>query len=180
MGDGLLHISQFSNSQFIEHPRQFCSPGDVLHNITIKSVNPELNKLHLTLLPDEYVLKQQPQKGVFNANTEVFDKDAEDEYDSRIQLHELRKDDELWGKITRVTNYGAYIEVGAIVDGFLHFMDHPQFAYNNPEEKVHPTEFMKIDQRVRVWVSEINNEQKRIKVTANRPQYLPGPRRELF
>jgi len=178
--DGLLHVSQFSTTDFIDHSRQICSAGDVIENIIVKSVSPELGKLHLTLLPSEYVLKQQPKKGIFDKDTEAIDPDYEEEYKSRIQLNELQKDDELWGKINRVTNYGAFIEVGAVVDGFLHFMDHPQFAYNDPEQKVHPSEFIKKNERVRVWVSEINMEQTRIKLTAMRPQYLPGPRRELF
>ena len=68
----------------------------------------------------------------------------------------------------------AYVEVGAVVDGWLHFMDHPAFQY---AEGAHPSQYMKAGDRVRAWVADVNHAQQRIKLTANRPAHLPGPRR---
>ena len=158
--DGLLHISQLSDAEFIQHPRQVLAPGDEV-TVRVRSTNPEKKKLHLTMLSPE----------TLEANRRMAD-EAED----RIQLDELQVDDELWGELKRVTDYGAYVEVGAVVDGFLHFMDHPAFSWSKGS---HPTEFMKKGDRVRVWVSDVDLVQRRIKLTANRPQYLPGPKREL-
>ena len=149
----------------------------------------------------------------------------EDE-DDRIQLDEIEVDDELWGEIRRVTDYGAYVEIGTFVErmgenertkvrsfvatnpsrsefsalryvvisffasisfiphipqgavcrGFLHFMDHPVFG---EVKGSHPREYMRVGDRVRVWVMDVERTQKRIKLTANRPAGLPGPRREV-
>ena len=155
--DGLLHISQLSNNNFVEHPRQVLTPGDEV-TVRVRSTNPKRKKLHLTMLPKE-----------------VLEAEQEDDAD-RIALEEIQVDDELWGELKRVTDFGAYVEVGATVDGFLHFMDHPAFGWSNGS---HPSKYMTVGDRVRVWVSDVDMEQNRIKLTANRPLHLPGPRREL-
>lgn len=154
--DGLLHISQITRDFFVEHPKQVFSPGDEV-TVKVRSISPELKKMHLTMLNME----------------ETEQKNADGDED-RIPLNEIEVDDELWGILKRVTDYGAYVEVGAEVDGFLHFMDHPSWDGGR-----HPSEFMERGQRVRVWVSDLNREQRRIKLTGRRPQHLPGPRFEL-
>jgi small subunit ribosomal protein S1 len=154
--DGLLHISQITRDAFIEHPRQAFTPGDEV-TVKVRSVSPELKKMHLTMLTvDEGGLDDKADDG------------------ERISLSEIEQDDELWGVLKRVTDFGAYVEVGAEVDGFLHFMDHPSW-----DEGAHPSKFMEAGQRVRVWVSDRNLEQRRIKLTGNRPTHLPGPRLEF-
>lgn len=156
--DGLLHVSQISNSFFVDHPRQVLTPGDEV-TVRVRSANPELKKLHLTMLPKE-----------------ILEAEVEDDTEERIALAEIMVDDELWGELKRVTDFGAYVEVGAVVDGFLHFMDHPAFGWSRGS---HPSEFMQKGDRVRVWVADVDKEQRRIKLTANRPPHLPGPRREI-
>ena len=153
--DGLLHISQITRDFFVEHPRQVFTPGDEI-TVKVRSTNPELKKLHLTML---------------NLDAE---EDEEEDDEERIELEEIEPDDELWGQLKRVTDFGAYVEVGAEVDGFLHFMDHPSWT-----DGAHPSQFMQSGDRVRVWVSDVDLEQRRIKLTANRPDHLPGPRREM-
>jgi ribosomal protein S1 len=155
--DGLLHVSQISRTTFVEHPKQVFAPGDKIM-VRVRSVNPERKKLHLTMLPAELVAAEQA-----------------DTTEDRIPLDEILVDDELWGQLKRVTSYGAYVEVGAAVDGFLHFMDHPSW-----ENGSMPSDFMATGDRVRVWVSDVDLEQRRIKLTALRPSHLPGPRRELL
>lgn len=65
---------------------------------------------------------------------------------------------------------------GAVCRGFLHFMDHPVFGEVRGS---HPREYMRVGDRVRVWVMDVERTQRRIKLTANRPAGLPGPRREV-
>jgi len=154
--DGLLHVSQITRDFFVEHPRQVLTPGDAV-TVSIRSVNPEKKKLQLTMLPKEM---WQP----------------EDE-EERIPLDEIDADDELWGEIKRVTDYGCYVELGAAVDGFLHFMDHPEFGANTGAP---PSDFMHTGDRIRVWVADVDMDKKRIKLTANRPPHLPGPRRDIY
>jgi len=158
--DGLLHISQITRKFFVEHPRQVFSPGDEV-TVKIRSTSPELKKMHLTML-DGADLEDN------------FLKNDKDDNEEGTPLQEFEIDDELWGELKRVTDFGAYIEVGAEVDGFLHFMDHPLW-----EDGMTPNEFMERGQRVRVWVADLDMEKSRIRVTACRPQNLPGPKFEL-
>eukprot|EP00591_Stephanopyxis_turris_P007781 CAMPEP_0195523030 /NCGR_PEP_ID=MMETSP0794_2-20130614/21770_1 /TAXON_ID=515487 /ORGANISM="Stephanopyxis turris, Strain CCMP 815" /LENGTH=323 /DNA_ID=CAMNT_0040652929 /DNA_START=224 /DNA_END=1195 /DNA_ORIENTATION=+ len=157
--DGLLHISQISREIFVEHPKEVFRPGDEV-SVTVSRASPELKKLQLTMLPPK------PE----------IDEDDETDLD-RITLEEIDVDDELWGEIKRVTDYGAYVELGAEEQGFLHFMDHPSFGLD--PDSPHPSTFMKIGQRVRVWVTDVDVDRSRIKLTGNRPASLPQLRREL-
>jgi transcriptional accessory protein Tex/SPT6 len=164
--DGLLHISQLSTTGFVTHPRQLLTPGQQI-TVRIRSMNPQLKKLHLTMLPLQVLEAEQQQ----------LDNNSDDnnDDDDRISLDQMQVDDELWGEIKRVTDFGAYVEVGAKVDGWLHFMDHPTW-----DGKAHPTQFMTCGDRIRVWVASVDRSPKnRIKLTANRPTHLPGPRREF-
>ena len=159
--DGLLHISQITRDFFVEHPRQVLSPGDRV-TVKVRQASPELKKLQLTML------------GTSGANPLTMEEEEDDD-DDRIPLSDLEIDDELWGELKRVTDFGAYVEVGAEVDGFLHFMDHPLW-----DDNMHPSEFMKVGERVRVWVADIDTvEKRRIRLTANRPASLPSPRFEF-
>jgi small subunit ribosomal protein S1 len=161
--DGLLHVSQITRDFFVEHPRQVLTPGEEVL-VKVRSTNPSIKKLHLTMLNAEDLNEERQSKM----------EDEEEQAEERIELSELQADDELWGLLKRVTDFGAYVEVGAEVDGFLHFMDHPSW-----EVGMQPSEFMTRGDRVRVWVADVNTEQRRMKLTANRPGHLPGPRREF-
>lgn len=157
--DGLLHISQMStNGTFTENIRDVLQPGDILENcLYVYRCSPELSKLQLTMVPPKLAEEED---------------DADDDEGSKISLEELQVDDELWGEIQRVTNYGAFVELGAVVTGFLHFMDHPDY-----DQYEHPREFMFPKQRIRVWVSRLDVDRQRIQLTANRPLNLPQIRR---
>ncbi|KAL3807012.1 hypothetical protein ACHAXA_007796 [Cyclostephanos tholiformis] len=164
--DGLLHVSQITRDELVDHPRAYLSPGDDVE-VRVVRVDPESKKLQLTMLPEE-ILEEESVMKKHEANN--------DDEDDRIQLDEIEVDDELWGEIRRVTDYGAYVEIGAVCRGFLHFMDHPVFG---EVKGSHPKEYMRVGDRVRVWVMDVERTQMRIKLTANRPAGLPGPRREV-
>ena len=173
--DGLLHVSQITTDFFVEHPKQVLSPGDVI-TVKIRSRSPDRKKLHLTMLPDAIVAmemerKKEQQQQASNDEDGIIGTGAGSD---RIPLQDIMVDDELWGELRRVTDYGAYVEVGAIVDGWLHFMDYPDFM-----DYDHPHEYLHVGDRVRVWVSDVDHTQQRIKLTANRPLHLPGPRRAM-
>ena len=46
----------------------------------------------------------------------------------QIPVSALSIDSELWGVVTRVTAYGAYLDCGLELEPFLHFMDHPDLS----------------------------------------------------
>jgi predicted RNA-binding protein with RPS1 domain len=99
--DGLLHVSQITRDEFVDHPRGYLSPGDDVE-VRVVRADPETKKLQLTMLTEE-ILEEENVMGKHELN--------EDE-DDRIQLNEIEVDDELWGEIRRVTDFGAYVEIG--------------------------------------------------------------------
>lgn len=152
--DALLHISDIKSDGFVAHPRDVFTPGDEV-KVWIKYADVDNNKLAVTMVDLPLT-------------------DEEDDEEDLIQLDEIDIDDELWGVVKKVTDYGAYVNLGAVVDGFLHFMDHPDWGINRGN---HPRDFLTSGQRIRVWVSDIDEELERIKLTGNRPSSLPVIRR---
>jgi transcriptional accessory protein Tex/SPT6 len=150
--DALLHVRDMSADEFVGHPRELLSPGDIVEGLRVKFVDGNMKKLGVTLLSTKDQIEQYPD--IINA----------------IPLDELEEGNELWGEIKKVTNYGAFIKLGCIVDGFLHFMDHPDFVVMNGQ---HPSMFMEKGQRVRVWASKVDITKNRLQVTGIRPSTLP-------
>lgn len=174
--DGLLHISQITREEFISHPKQVFSPGDVIDGLKIYRIAPEMKKLQLTLLDSEEEENgDEDELALMGLNNDDSSQERVDP--DRIPLEDIQIDDELWGEIKRVTNFGSYIEVGCEVYGFLHFMDHPFFGLVKEQ---HPSEYMRVGDRVRVWVSNLDFDKKRVQLTAMRPKTLPILRRERF
>jgi len=157
--DGLLHVSQISRQQFVEHPRQLLKPGDAI-DVTLVKCSPDMGKMQVSML-DQETLEEEDED--------------EEEYEERIPLEDLSADDELWGEIKRVTSFGAYVELGATAQGWLHFMDHVEFDFGKE-----PSDLMKVGDRIRCWVANVDEERERLKLTGNRPKDLPGPRREMM
>lgn len=162
--DGLLHISQITRDFFVEHPRQVLTPGDEI-TVRIRSTSPELKKMQLTMLDEEnadITKSRHNQEDDDEVNLGTINQGA--------SLEEFEIYDELWGEMKRVTDFGSYIDVGAEVDAFLHFMDHPLW-----EDGMVPSEFMEKGERVRVWVADVDTDMKRIRITGCRPD-IPGPK----
>lgn len=62
------------------------------------------------------------------AHMHQADIETEEEQEARTPLADVREDDELWGEITKVSNYGAFVDVGVEVQGFLHIIYYPRRA----------------------------------------------------
>uniref|UniRef100_A0A7S1BMA4 S1 motif domain-containing protein n=1 Tax=Corethron hystrix TaxID=216773 RepID=A0A7S1BMA4_9STRA len=149
--DGLLHVRDMSASDFISHPRELFTSGDKVDlDLLVKYVDPAGRRLAFSAVPLE-------------------DESAEEEED-RIRVEDVHLHDELWGEIAKVTAYGAFVEIGTEVEGFLHFMDHPDHPLYRGEP---PRTFMAVGERVRVWAADVDVERNRIKLTAVRPTALP-------
>ncbi len=77
-----------------------------------------------------------------------------DVQEERLPLSEVNIDDELWGGIVKVTNYGAFVDVGVEVNGFLHILDWPE-EYRPPGS--FSRDIFQIGKRVRVWAMDIED-----------------------
>lgn len=90
------------------------------------------------------------------------------EFDERIHdLKDLRKDMELNGIVTNVTKFGAFVDIGLHENGLVHIS---QLA----DRRVYdPSRVVRVNQRVRVKVIDVDLDRKRISLSMKRLQQ-PG------
>ena len=103
--DVLLHVSEMHPTDFVPHPSDLVDAGE---DISVYVKYSKDGKVGLTLNPSS----------VPGTDSTLESRDS-------ILLTSLYSSDELWGVITKVTNFGGFVDFGGEVDGFVHFMDHP-------------------------------------------------------
>ncbi len=128
--DGLLHISEMSWGR-IENPKKVFKAGDVVKAF-IKDIQGE--KIALSLkFPD-----QNPWK------------DAESKY---------AKDSIVTGKVARMTDFGAFVELVPGVDALLHVS---QIAKEHVEK---PSDVLKVGQEIKAKIVDFNSEDRKISLS---------------
>jgi uncharacterized protein len=75
------------------------------------------------------------------------------------KMEDLRPGMELNGIVTNITNFGAFVDVGVHQDGLVHISAMSDSYVKNP------TDFLKVGQKVKVWVTEIDLPRKRISLS---------------
>lgn len=75
---------------------------------------------------------------------------------------------QVWGEVTRVTYFGAFVDVGAEAEAFLHVSDYPERMIGQSA----PDCFSR-GQRLLAYVKELDLEANRLKLTKFRPKELP-------
>lgn len=140
--DGLLHISEMSWGR-IENPKKVFKAGDVVKAF-IKDIQGE--KIALSLkFPD-----QNPWK------------DAESKY---------AKDSIVTGKVARMTDFGAFVELVPGVDALLHVS---QIAKEHVEK---PSDVLKVGQEIRAKIVDFNSEDRKISLSMK--ALLPAESEEM-
>jgi len=128
--EGLVHISDLTWSRKLMHPRKVLTPGEDV-SVTILNMNPSSKRISLGLKqvtphPLE-ILKQKFSPG------------------SHIK-----------GKITSITDFGAFIEVEKGIEGLIHISDISWEKIN------HPSEILKIGQEVEAVILNIDVEKQKL------------------
>ncbi len=95
--EGLLHISEMSWTERVNHPSKVVSIGDVME-VVILSVNEEKEEISLGL--------KQTERNPWNV--------AKEKYPPGTRIE---------GSVRNLTSYGAFIEVEKNIDGLLHVSD---------------------------------------------------------
>jgi len=119
------------------------SPKDVLKvgeevNAWIKGLDKEHNRISLTLLPP-----------------------------GSVTIRNLKVGDVLEGKVTRVTNYGAFVDIGIGYDGMVHVKE---MAHGYVK---HPSDVVQEGQEVKVEVLKVNR--RRGQIDLSMKNLLPKP-----
>lgn len=128
--DGLLHVTDISWKR-INHPSEVLSIGQTI-NVQVIKINPETQRISLGMKQ----LETDPWENVI-ANYPVGTK--------------------LKGQITNITDYGAFVELEAGVEGLVHVSEMSWVKKN-----VHPSKIVSTSQEVEVMVLEVDPEKRRI------------------
>src|SRR5918996_211428 len=105
--DGLIHISDMSWSKRIKHPSEVLKKGDVVEAMVL-SIDAENQRLSL---------------GLKQLATDIWD-----DFFSRHQVGQT-----IEGKVTRMTNFGAFVELDEGIEGLIHVSE---FDESHGQEKI--------------------------------------------
>ncbi len=128
--DGLLHVTDISWKR-INHPSEVLNIGDTI-NVQIIRLNPETQRISLGMKQ----LLEDPWATV----------------EAKFPLGTKLK-----GRITNITDYGAFVELEEGIEGLVHVSEMSWVKKN-----VHPGKIVSTSQEVEVMVLEIDPEKRRI------------------
>ncbi len=109
--DGLLHISDMSWAKKVGHPSEIVKKGDKIEAIVL-SVDREKKRVALGL-------------------KQLYDDPWTKEIPDRYKVGDIVK-----GKVTKLANFGAFLELGKGIEGLLHISEFSDRKVNNPADIV--------------------------------------------
>jgi len=139
--DGLLHITDLAWRR-VKHPSEVLNVGDEVTAKVLK-FDAEKNRVSLGLKQ----LGEDPWVGI-----------------SRRYPQGTR----LFGKVTNLTDYGAFVEVEAGIEGLVHVSE---MDWTN--KNVHPSKVVQVGDEVEVMILEIDEDRRRISLGMK--QCMPNP-----
>ena len=139
--DGLLHVTDMSYKR-VGHPSEVLNIGDTL-KVQIIRINRDTQRISLGMKqlendPWEGALAKYPVGGKFK------------------------------GRVTNITEYGAFVELEAGVEGLVHVSEMSWVKKN-----VHPGKIVSTSQEVEVVVLEVDEEKRRISLGLKQAQQNP-------
>ncbi len=139
--DGLLHVTDMSYKR-VGHPSEIINIGDTL-KVQIIRINRETQRISLGMKQ----LETDPWEGV-SAKYPV--------------------DAKFTGRVTNITEYGAFVELEAGIEGLVHVSEMSWVKKN-----VHPGKIVSTSQEVDVVVLEVDEEKRRISLGLKQAQNNP-------
>ena len=139
--DGLLHVTDIAWKR-INHPSEVLSLGDSI-KVQIIKVNKETNRISLGMKQ----LEDDPWANV----------------EARYPIGSNQK-----GIVTNITDYGAFVELDAGVEGLVHVSE-----MSWTKKNVHPGKILSTSQEVEVMVLELDKEKRRVSLGLKQIQGNP-------
>ena len=139
--DGLLHVTDISWKR-INHPAEVLSVGQTIKVQVIK-FNDDTQRISLGMKQ----LEEDPWAGV----------------ESKFVVGQ-----KYTGKVTNITDYGAFVELGDGVEGLVHASE-----ISWTRKNVHPGKIVSTSQEIEVMVLEVDSEKRRISLSIK--QCMPNP-----
>jgi len=147
--DGFAHVKDLS-TEFVYAATDMLRPGQAVR-AWVKYVDAESSKLGLALVDPAFGVDQgAPEDGGARKMTLEAFQDVDEEMF-------------LEGRVTRITNFGAFIDVGCEVDAFLHTMGLPKRKGQNTRVTL---DDLVCGRTIPVRVTEVNLGLRRLKVSA--------------
>ncbi|MHC4777434.1 MAG: 30S ribosomal protein S1 [Planctomycetota bacterium] len=109
--DGLLHISDISWTKKVNHPSEVLNKGDLVKAV-VRSVDQDRKRVALSMKHLESDPWKETIPGRFSA------------------------DDQVQGRVTKLTNFGVFVELDDDLEGLLHISELSEHKVKNPEEVV--------------------------------------------
>src|SRR6188768_3351612 len=139
--DGLLHVTDLSYKR-VQHPSEMLNIGDTV-KVQIIRINAETQRISLGMKqlesdPWEGAATKYPVAGVFT------------------------------GRVTNITEYGAFVELEAGIEGLVHVSE-----MSWTKKNVHPGKIVSTSQEVEVAVLEVDEEKRRISLGLKQAQANP-------
>src|SRR5688500_2675665 len=139
--DGLLHVTDMSYKR-VNHPSEVINIGDTV-KVQIVRINPETQRISLGMKQ----LESDPWEGVA-AKYPVGAK--------------------VTGTVTNITEYGAFVELEAGIEGLVHVSE-----MSWTKKNVHPGKIVSTSQEVDVLVLEVDSDKRRISLGLKQAQRNP-------
>src|SRR3954471_14628837 len=139
--DGLLHVTDMSWKR-VSHPSQVLAVGDTV-KVQIIKINPDTQRISLGMKQ----LQSDPWDGV------------EAKYPPGAKFT---------GRITNITDYGAFVELEAGVEGLVHVSE-----MSWTKKNVHPGKIVSTSQEVDVMVLDVDSSKRRISLGLKQVQRNP-------
>jgi small subunit ribosomal protein S1 len=139
--DGLLHVTDMAWRR-VNHPSEILSIGETIKVQVIK-INKETHRISLGM-------KQ-------------LQSDPWDDVEARFPLGSVHQ-----GRVTNITDYGAFVELEAGVEGLVHVSE-----MSWTKKNVHPGKIVSTSQEVDVMVLEIDSAKRRVSLGLKQTQHNP-------
>jgi small subunit ribosomal protein S1 len=139
--DGLLHVTDLSYKR-VNHPSEVLNIGDTV-KVQIIRINRDTQRISLGMKQ----LESDPWEG------------ASAKYPLGAKLH---------GRVTNITEYGAFVELEAGIEGLVHVSE-----MSWTKKNVHPGKIVSTSQEVDVIILEVDEEKRRISLGLKQAQQNP-------
>ena len=137
--DGMIHVSDLSWTRKINHPSEMLKKGDELEAVVI-----DIDKANQRI----------------SLGTKQLDTDPWKEIDTRFRIGDLVK-----GTVTKLTNFGAFVQLQDDIDGLVHISQ----ISEDRVEKV--KDVLKVGQEVEARVIKVDKAERRIGLSIKAANY---------
>ena len=110
--DGLIHISDLSWTKRVKHPSEILKKGDVVDAVVL-NIDAENQRLSL---------------GLKQLATDIWE-----EFFAHHKVNDI-----VQGRVVRVTNFGAFVELAEGIEGLVHVSELDEKRVDKPEEQFKP------------------------------------------